>query len=100
VQTIRKGAKSYLRWLRLKIFGFGTLLFRMVGSNNDISVFQRSPVFTRLAEGHAPTVQYEVSGHLYDKGHYLAHDIYLAWFTLVKTIRLHANDAETSINIQ
>jgi hypothetical protein len=72
--------------LRRKISGFGTPSFGMAGSNNDINVLQRSLVFTRLAEGNAPQISYEMICHSYDKGYYLADDIYHWWATLMKTI--------------
>lgn len=59
--------------------------FGMAGSNNDLNVLDRSPVFDDLANGRTHPVEFMVNGHSYDMGYYLADKIYPDWATLVKT---------------
>ena len=59
----------------------------MASSHNDINILYRSMVFDRVAKGDAPIINYEVNGHEYNNGYYLADDIYPLWPVFVKTIR-------------
>ena len=49
-------------------------------------MLERSHVFSELAQGRAPAVNYSINGDDYTMRYYLADDIYPQWSTLVKTI--------------
>jgi hypothetical protein len=66
--------------------------FGMTGSNNDIIVLHRSPVFSMLIECTAPQISYVIIGNPYDKDYYLADGLYPSRATLLKTIRNPADE--------
>ncbi|XP_020963991.1 uncharacterized protein LOC107611553 [Arachis ipaensis] len=60
--------------------------FRVSGSNNDINVFDRSPVFKDILNDRTPEVNYTINGNDYTMGYYLADGIYPECATFVKSI--------------
>ena len=70
---------SYDLWIWHAFFG-------LPGSHNDINVLERSSVFSELAEGRAPLVNYSINGYDYSMWYYLVDGIYPSWATFVKTI--------------
>ncbi|XP_072148025.1 uncharacterized protein [Setaria viridis] len=60
--------------------------FGTAGSQNDINVLNKSPLFINVLKGEAPRVQYTVNGKQYDMGYYLADKIYPEWAVFLKTI--------------
>ncbi|CAL5413495.1 unnamed protein product [Camellia sinensis] len=76
---ILEAVASYDLWIWHAYFG-------LPGSHNDINVLERSSVFSLLAEGRAPQVEYSINGNNYTMGYYLADGIYPQWSTFVKTI--------------
>jgi hypothetical protein len=49
-------------------------------------MMERSPLFVKLVEGHAPPCNYKINYHAYTKGTYLAVDVYPRRAAFVKTI--------------
>jgi hypothetical protein len=76
---ILEAVASYDLWIWHAFFG-------LPGSHNDINVLKMSFIFSDLAEGRTPPVNYTINGHNYNMGYYLADGIYPQWATFVKTI--------------
>ncbi|XP_021805875.1 uncharacterized protein LOC110749960 [Prunus avium] len=77
--VVLEAVASYDTWIWHAFFG-------VAGSNNDINVLARSPLFNDVVNGVSPHIQYVVNGNEYNLGYYLADGIYPRWATLVKTI--------------
>jgi hypothetical protein len=59
----------------------------MEGSHNDISVLHISLFSSRLMKGNVTMVNYDINGHHYDKGYYLANGMYPPWTIFFKIIK-------------
>lgn len=77
---ILEAVASYDLWIWHAFFG-------MPGSNNDLNVLHRSPIFDPLHNDTMPPVHYTINGTQFNFGYYLADGIYLNWPTFVKAIR-------------
>ncbi|XP_068337677.1 uncharacterized protein [Pyrus communis] len=80
---------SYDTWIWHAFFG-------APGSNNDINIIWSSPLFDYVVNGWAPEFQYKVNGNRYELGYYLTDDIYLSWFTFVKSFS-HLDSAKKKL---
>ncbi|CAL5083351.1 unnamed protein product [Urochloa decumbens] len=68
--------------------------FSAVGSINDISVLDQSPMFTEVLKGQVPPVQFSINKSPYDMGYYLADEIYPECTAFVKTIPFPRTEKE------
>ncbi|XP_026384256.1 uncharacterized protein LOC113279812 [Papaver somniferum] len=78
--VILEEAASFDRW-----FWHG--YFEKPGSNNDINVLNHSDVFDNVNNGVTPRWEYEVNGHRYTEGYYLADGIYPRYKVLVASYK-------------
>ncbi|GKC19674.1 ALP1-like protein isoform X1 [Tanacetum coccineum] len=63
-------------------------------ANNDLNVLYGSPLFDDLLADKAPEAPFVVNGKTYEKGYYLADEIYPQWSTFVKAFNM-AMDQKT-----
>nr|XP_043633763.1 protein ALP1-like [Erigeron canadensis] len=75
---ILQAVASYDLWIWNAYFG-------MQGSNNDINVFEASPVLEELISGLAPTPSFYANDNFYKAGYYLGDGIYPEYAIFVKT---------------
>ncbi|GJY48686.1 ALP1-like protein, partial [Tanacetum coccineum] len=66
---------------------------RTTRANNDINVLDNSSLFDDLLDDKAPVAPYVVNGVEFEKGYYLADDIYPQWATFIKSFTV-ANGAK------
>ncbi|XP_026399328.1 uncharacterized protein LOC113295190 [Papaver somniferum] len=78
--VILEAAASYDCWIWHAFFG-------LPGSQNDINVLHKSPLFEDLKYGISPQVNFSINGNDYTHGYYLANGIYSKWSTLVQCYR-------------
>ncbi|XP_071718812.1 protein ALP1-like [Rutidosis leptorrhynchoides] len=69
--------------------------FGVAGSNNDINVLNRSPLFDSIKNGSAPPSPFTVNGHDYTHGYYLVDSIYPDWATLIKAYSSPTDEPST-----
>jgi hypothetical protein len=62
------------------------LFFGMPGSNNDLNVLDRSPLFKNLMKGESPTANFMVNNNHYSMCYFLVDGIYPPWAPFVGTI--------------
>lgn len=64
------------------------------GSNNDVNVVMRSPLFLTERNGTAPKCPLVVNGRTYKRDYYLTDDIYHAWSTFIKAFKYSTDPKE------
>ncbi|XP_047939481.1 uncharacterized protein LOC125187014 [Salvia hispanica] len=62
-------------------------LIDMHGSNNDINVFQSSPMFNDQCNDVGPAIEFVAKGNRHNMGYYLVDGIFPNWPIFVKTIK-------------
>ncbi|GKD72231.1 ALP1-like protein [Tanacetum coccineum] len=70
--------------------------FEVSGANNDLTVLNNSPLFDDLLDDIAPVVPFECNGVTFEKGYYLADDIYPQWSSFVKSFTV-ANSKKNTL---
>ncbi|GJY86437.1 ALP1-like protein [Tanacetum coccineum] len=67
-------------------------IFGVAGANNDLTVLNNSPLFDDLLDGIDPVAPFECNGVTFEKGYYLADDIYSQWASFVKSFTVASSE--------
>ncbi|GKA77317.1 ALP1-like protein isoform X1 [Tanacetum coccineum] len=65
---------------------------RVAGANNDLTVLNNSSLFDDLLDGIDPVAPFECNGVTFEKGYYLADDIYPQWASFVKSFTVASSE--------
>ncbi|GJU50685.1 ALP1-like protein [Tanacetum coccineum] len=84
--TMLEAVASHDLWIWHAFFG-------VAGANNDINVLDNSSLFDDLLDDNTHVAPYVLNGVMFEKGYYLADDIYPQWATFVKSFTV-ANDVK------
>ncbi|GJR32231.1 integrase, catalytic region, zinc finger, CCHC-type containing protein [Tanacetum coccineum] len=71
-------------------------LLEVAGANNDLTVLNNSPLFDDILDDIAPVAPFECNGVTFEKGYYLADDIYPQWSSFVKSFTV-ANSEKNAL---
>ncbi|GKC70033.1 ALP1-like protein [Tanacetum coccineum] len=66
--------------------------FGVAGANNDFTVLNNSPLFDDLLDSIDPVAPFECNGITFEKGYYLADDIYPQWASFVKSFTVASSE--------
>nr|GEY71584.1 hypothetical protein [Tanacetum cinerariifolium] len=79
-----------------RIHGLPGMLGSIDCANNDLTVLNHSSLFDDLLDDIAPVVPFEVNGVTFQKGYYLADEIYPQWAAFVKSFTV-ARDERNAV---
>jgi hypothetical protein len=67
------------RWIWHSFFG-------TPGTNNNINILNRSPIFNNILNGQSSTVSFSINNTQFNLGYYLCDGIYPSWAAFVKSV--------------
>ncbi|GJX78053.1 ALP1-like protein isoform X1 [Tanacetum coccineum] len=91
-----RGDKKYLTILLEAVASYDLWIwhafFGVAGANNDLTVLNNSSLFDDLLDGIDPVAPFECNGVTFEKGYYLADDIYPQWASFVKSFTVASSE--------